>query len=267
MNPALIDLAALPHTAPLPMLFIGHGSPMNTLEDNSWTARWQQLAQALPRPAAILCISAHWETPSPQASAAHWPQTIHDFRGFPPALQQYQYPAPGAPALAQWLHQHADVTMDAGQGLDHGAWSVLARMYPHADIPVAQLSLARPFDAAAHLALGARLAPLRQRGVLLLASGNVVHNLRDRSTHTPAWAEDFEARAKQALLTRDDDALVALLTEDAAALAANPTAEHYQPLLYLLGARSVEDQVSCPTEGLDQGTLSMLSVLFQPSHS
>lgn len=261
MNTPLTDLAHLPYTAPMPVLFIGHGSPMNTLEDNVFTQGWEQLATALPRPAAILCISAHWETDGVAATAQSWPHTLHDFHGFPEALYAKRYPAPGAPAIAQWLAVHLGAREDNDWGLDHGTWSVLCRMYPAADIPVLQLSLDRRLDSAGHYQLAQQLAPLRERGVLILGSGNIVHNLRlmTREGDYP-WAIDFDRHVTSAILRADHEAVVQYERQGEAARLAVNSAEHFLPLLYALGAAGPRHRVSFPTEGMALGSLSMRSV-------
>ncbi|TLN21949.1 4,5-DOPA dioxygenase extradiol, partial [bacterium] len=186
----------------MPALFIGHGSPMNAIEDNEFSRGWQDAARELPRPQAILCISAHWETRGCFVTANEKPRTIHDFGGFPQPLYEKQYPAPGMPQLAARVAQlapSANVQPALNWGLDHGTWSVLCRMYPQADIPVAQLSLDRSRDAAFHYQLGSQLAALRDEGVLIVGSGNIVHNLRLVVWEDTAfdWAVEFDAQARQ----------------------------------------------------------------------
>lgn len=223
-----------------PALFIGHGAPMNAIEDNSWTRGWQEIAAELPRPKAIVCVSAHWETRGLAVTADPWPRTIHDFGGFPQALFDVQYPAPGDPALARRAAEllgPAPVRQADDWGLDHGAWSVLIRMYPKADIPVVQLSLDRALTGPEHYEVGARLAPLRDEGVMVIGSGNIVHNLRAadfRRPEAPGWAARFNDEARRLILAGDHRALADYdgLGQDAA-LAIN-SAEHYLPLLYVL---------------------------------
>lgn len=225
----------------MPALFIGHGSPMNTLETNRFTAAWQQLGRTLPRPRAILVISAHWYFGATAVTAMPAPRTIHDFYGFPRALYDFQYPAPGDPALAQRVVEVAAphwVGLDHDQwGLDHGAWSVLAHLYPAADIPVLQLSInaLKPLDW--HLRLGASLAPLRREGVLLLASGNVVHNLGRIDWEMKDGGYDWGRRFDDAVveqLARDPSGILALADHPDHDLAV-PTPDHFIPLLYLAG--------------------------------
>ncbi|KAF0809080.1 extradiol ring-cleavage dioxygenase class III protein subunit B [Alcanivorax sp. S71-1-4] len=267
MNTPLIDIDLLPRTPPMPVLFIGHGSPMNTLEDNVFTRSWEKLATELPRPAAILCVSAHWETDGVAATAQPWPQTIHDFHGFPDALYAMQYKAPGAPAVAGWLAAHLGAQEDLHWGLDHGTWSVLCRLYPQADIPVLQLSLDRQLDSAGHYRLGQQLAPLRERGVLILGSGNIVHNLRLMTRHgSYPWADQFDQYIASAILRADHDAVVHYARQGDAAQQSVNSAEHFLPLLYVLGAAGPRHRVSFPTEGMALGSLSMRSVRLDAPH-
>lgn len=222
----------------LPTLFIGHGHPMNALDDNRYTQSWQALAADIPRPAAILCISAHWETDGICLSADTCPPTLHDFHGFPPVLYAQRYHCPGYPALAARV---ADLLgegrLASGRGLDHGTWCVLKVLYPEADLPVVALSLDRRRDAAAHLALAERLRPLRSEGVLIIASGNIVHNLQRWFTapHDFAWAEPFDRWVSDALAAGDRSALCRWSQAPGAADAV-PTPEHLLPLFYALGA-------------------------------
>ena len=227
----------------LPALFIGHGSPMNALEDNAFTRGWQDAARRIPKPRAIVCVSAHWETRGVGVTATPAPETIHDFYGFPQALFNVRYPAPGDPALAAQIAQmvkSAKVHPDTEWGLDHGAWSVLRIMYPQADIPVLQLSLDSAQPGAFHYRLGQELAPLRDDGVLILGSGNIVHNLRLFDFHAtqPAdWAARADGIIRERIASRDHDSLLdwnALGTEVARGI---PTPEHYLPLLYTLALR------------------------------
>lgn len=250
-------------TPRMPVLFIGHGSPTNTLADNTYTRAWRALGQALPRPRAILVISAHWYIDATAVTAMARPRTIHDFRGFPQALFDFQYPAAGAPDVAQDVVQvlaPEPVLQDEGQwGLDHGAWSVLAHLYPQADVPVVQLSInaTRPFEW--HRALGTRLGALRDRGILLLASGNVVHNLGriDRSSVAAGaeWAQRFDQATVEQML-RDPAGVANLARHPDFALAA-PTTDHFLPLLYFAGAVGAAERVQTPVRGYALGSLSM----------
>jgi 4,5-DOPA dioxygenase extradiol len=253
----------------MPALFMGHGNPMNALVNNTFTRAWERTAAQLPRPAAILCISAHWETRGTRVTAMPQPRTIHDFGGFPRALYEMQYPAPGAPALAddtRTLVRTQPVALDQEWGLDHGTWSVLARMYPAADIPVFQLSLDVGLDARGHYDLARQLAPLRDRGVLIMGSGNIVHNLRlaDLSDTAPAydWAVAFDAKAKQLIEEGDHTSLIAYGSLGREAQLSIPTAEHYLPLLYVLAQQDSRDNVSFPVEGMAFRSGSMRAVLL-----
>ncbi|MCC6918664.1 MAG: 4,5-DOPA dioxygenase extradiol [Alphaproteobacteria bacterium] len=238
----------------LPVLFLGHGSPMNAIEDNPFSRGWAAVAQRLPRPRAILCISAHWETRGLAIGGAAEPETIHDFFGFPQALFDVRYKAPGAPWLAQRVRDLVTaspaapqaIAIDEVRGLDHGAWGVLLPMYPEADIPVVQLSLDRTLTPRQHLELGKALAPLRDEGMLVIGSGDIVHNLRVdfRRAVTPDWAARFNEQAKALIVSGNDATLAAYegLGEDAA-LSIN-SAEHYLPLLYVLALRKPGDAVT-----------------------
>lgn len=253
----------------MPTLFIGHGSPMNALEDNAHTRAWCRLGEQLPKPRAILAISAHWYTRGTEIAAAEKPATLHDFHGFPPALYECDYPAPGAPDLAreiQELLQPLNVELDDNWGLDHGIWSVLMHMYPQAGIPTLQLSIDATKPAEFHYELGRQLRPLRDRGVLILASGNVVHNLAQvtwgERVAVPAWAENFNALIRDALARGDHRSLIHYQLAGHDARLAVPTPEHFLPLLYVAGASSEKDNVTFPTDGIELGTISMLSVMF-----
>jgi 4,5-DOPA dioxygenase extradiol len=252
----------------MPVLFVGHGSPMNAIEDNEWSRGFSALASVVPAPAAILAVSAHWESDGTFTTLDDPPATIHDFGGFPPELYAMRYPAPGDPALAARAATLTGGSAADGRGLDHGTWSVLHRMVPAADVPVVQLSLDVRATAGEHIALGRALAPLRDEGVLLLASGNLTHDLRDAfgrmrrgDTSTPDWAARFDADVARALENHDDAWLVhALETPDGRR--AHPTTEHWLPILYAWGAADVRDTVSFPIAGFDLGSLSMRAVLF-----
>jgi 4,5-DOPA dioxygenase extradiol len=252
----------------MPAVFVGHGNPLNALAQNAWTAQWQALARALPRPRAILCISAHWYLPATRVMADAQPRTLHDFGGFPRELFEVQYPAPGDPALAQRVAQllaPLPVAQDHSWGLDHGAWSVLVHLFPEADIPVIQLSLDDTRDAAWHFTLAQHLAPLRDEGVLILGSGNLVHNLHAYGwgRHVPEpydWAQRFEDFARAQMQEKKFDALVSYEALGQDAKLSVPTPEHYLPLLYVLAQCGEADAVSFPVEGVDGGSISMLAV-------
>ena len=251
-------------TMRMPVLFAGHGSPMNAIEDNQWSRGFAALARLTGTPRAILCISAHWFVPGTFVTGEERPKTIHDFGGFPEALYEVRYPAPGSAALAARAGQLTGATPRTDWGLDHGAWSVLMHTFPDAKVPVVQLSIDHRLSPEEHLALGRKLAPLRDEGVLIAGSGNITHNLRHAFTRRdfPAWAANFDAAAAEALKRADGDALAKLLSTDDGRRA-HPTPDHYLPLLYAAGAASPGDQVSFPIEGFDLGSLSMRSVIFQ----
>jgi 4,5-DOPA dioxygenase extradiol len=241
---------------------------MTTISDVPERRAWQALGQVLPRPKAILVVSAHWETHGrTHLTAGPAPRTIHDFRGFPPELYAVQYPAPGSETLiarVATLLGEERVLRDDSWGFDHGAWGVIQPMYPEADIPMIEMSLDRSLTPQQHLALGERLAPLRDEGVLLVGSGNIIHNLalwRESAGTVPDWAEDFRTRSNAAILADDRAALTQFPDDDHAAMLAINSAEHYLPLLYAIGARRSGDGVALFNDTLD-GSLSMTSVLL-----
>lgn len=256
-------------TAPrMPVLFLGHGSPMNAIEDNAWSRGWAEVARRLPRPRAVLCVSAHWETHGAAAvSASPAPTTIHDFGGFPQALFDVRYPAPGDAALAARvadLLAPDKVVQHPTRGLDHGAWSVLLPMYPDADVPIVQLSLDRGKPNAWHHEAGRRLAALRDEGVLIVGSGDIVHNLRDvdwRAGATPAWAPRFNATAKALIESGDHRPLIDWQGLGPDAEASINSAEHYLPLLYVLGAAMPGEPVSFFNDDVFAG-ISMTSIVI-----
>jgi 4,5-DOPA dioxygenase extradiol len=252
----------------MPVVFVGHGSPMNAIEDNAWSRSFADFGRALPRPKSILSVSAHWYRPGTYVTGEERPKTIHDFGGFPPALYHVEYPAPGdrdlAARVVSRLKERAAPRFD--WGLDHGTWSVLHHMWPAADIPVVQLSIDSTLAPSAHLDLARSLAPLRDEGVLVLGSGNITHNLRHAFTSarqgdlaTPEWARRFDEDTARALEQHDAPALArALEGEDGRR--AHPTPDHYLPLLYAAGAAAADDAVAFPTTGYDMGSLSMRAV-------
>ena len=249
----------------MPALFVGHGSPMNAIEENEFTRGWQAAAQAIAKPKAILCISAHWETRGVGVCSATQPETIHDFGGFPQALFDVRYPAPGDPALAQRvvaLVKGVQIQATPQWGLDHGAWSVLRVMYPDADVPVVQLSLDTSKPGPFHVALARELSALRDEGVLIVGSGNVVHNLRLFNFRDPSPA-DWAVRANTLLRERieagDVDALADWRKLGPDVALGIPTPEHYLPLLYALGARREGDEVRVFNDVVT-GSLAMMSV-------
>jgi 4,5-DOPA dioxygenase extradiol len=252
----------------MPAVFIGHGNPLNALEHNAFTGAWAELGREAPKPRAVLAVSAHWYMPGTSVTAMDAPRTIHDFGGFPRALYEVRYPAPGDPALArrvQELLKPAAVDLDGSWGLDHGTWSVLLHVYPRADVPVVQLSIDETEPPGFHYEMGRRLAPLRDEGVLVMGSGNLVHNLHayawGRKAAEPyGWALRFEAAVRRLLVAGEHGPLADYesLGEDAALSV--PTPEHYLPLLYVIGTRGPGDEVRFPVEGIDGGSVSMLAV-------
>ncbi|MCB9563121.1 MAG: 4,5-DOPA dioxygenase extradiol [Kofleriaceae bacterium] len=255
----------------MPVVFVGHGSPMNAIEDNRWGRGWAALGAALPRPRGILAVSAHWYIRGSYLTAAIRPETIHDFGGFPRALSEVSYPAPGDPALARRVVELLDgrrTGLRDDWGLDHGTWSVLVHSHPAADIPVVQLSVDLRLPPAEHLAIGRALAPLRDQGVLIVGSGNVTHNLHDAFRHlgdadapTPPWASRFDHDLAAALVGHDH-AFLAAAPGTADGRLAHPSPDHYLPLLYAAGAADRDDPVTFPVEGFDAGSLSMRSVRY-----
>ncbi len=251
-----------------PVLFAGHGSPMNAIEDNVFSRGHAALSSLVPRPRAILAVSAHWESDGTFTTLDDPPPTIHDFGGFPAELYAMKYPAPGDPILAGRAAKLSGGSAADGRGLDHGAWSVLHRMFPAADVPVVQLSLDVRATAGEHLAIGRALAPLRDEGVLILASGNLTHDLRDAFSRqrrgdpsTPDWAARFDADAARAVEARDEARLVGAL-DSPDGRRAHPTAEHWLPILYAFGASDERGAATFPVTGFDLGSLSMRCVLF-----
>ena len=255
-------------TTPMPAIFFGHGNPMNALQNNDWTEGWSNIGRTIRRPRAILCVSAHWYLPATLVTAMTAPRTIHDFGGFPRELYQVQYPAPGDPQLASRIYEllsPISIGLDDSWGLDHGTWSVLNHVYPDADVPVVQLSIDEGQPPAFHFELGQRLAPLRDEGVLIAGSGNIVHNLHAYAwgKHIPDpydWAVRFETVARDLLISCEFEPLVNYETLGRDALLSIPTPEHYLPLLYVLGARRKDETVTFPVDGVDGGSVSMLSV-------
>jgi 4,5-DOPA dioxygenase extradiol len=251
----------------MPVLFVGHGSPMNAIEQNRFTEALTGLAARLPRPQAVCVVSAHWVTRGSEVLTVARPRTIHDFYGFPAPLYQVEYPAPGAPTEAERVARELEIKPDETWGFDHGAWSVLRHLYPEADVPVFQVSLDEGRSLARHVELGRELVALRDRGVLILGSGNIVHNLRrlDDNKNAPPfpWTLEFDAHVKNAIETRDVAALAAPGHWGRPLVAlAHPTLEHYVPLLYCMGSTTEDDAVSYPYEGFEYGSLSMRMVLF-----
>ena len=252
----------------MPAIFFGHGNPLNALQQNDYTKAWTAIGKTIPRPKAVLTVSAHWYLPGTFVTAMPTPRTIHDFGGFPRELYEVQYPAPGDPNLAQRIKNLLDpvsVGLDLSWGLDHGTWSVLCHVFPEADVPVVQISIDETQPPAFHYEIGKRLATLRGEGILVIGSGNLVHNL-----HTYAWgrhevepfdwAVSFEKLARELMLKGNDAPLVDYERLGRDAMLSVPTPDHYLPLLYVLALRRRGERVSFPVEGFDGGSISMLTV-------
>ena len=252
----------------LPAIFFGHGNPMNAVLNNDYTNAWSRIGRAIPRPTAILSISAHWFVPETGVTVATAPRTIHDFGGFPRELFQVQYPAPGDPVLArrvQNLLAPLAFRLDNSWGLDHGTWSVLRHVYSDADIPVVQLSIDEGKPASFHFEIGKKLASLREEGVLIIGSGNLVHNLHAYAwgRHMPDpydWAVRFETDAKDLMIASEYKPLIDYETLGPEALLSIPTPDHYLPMLYVLATRQQREIITFPIEGVDGGSISMLTV-------
>jgi len=252
----------------MPAFFFGHGNPMHAIQRNAYTERWSEIGRSIPRPKAIVSVSAHWYPQATLVTAMERPRTIHDFGGFPKELFAVEYPAPGEPSLARRLQQllrPTDAGLDTRWGLDHGTWSVLCHVYPRADVPIVQLSMDETLPPRAHYDLGRRLAPLRDEGILVIGSGNLVHNLHTyawgRHSQEPYdWAVRFEAQARELMRTRDHAPLIDYEQLGRDAMLSAPTPDHYLPLLYVLGLQQADEEVSFPVEGVDGGSISMLTV-------
>jgi 4,5-DOPA dioxygenase extradiol len=240
-------------------IFFGHGNPMNALVRNGWSEAWAAMGTSVPRPRAVLCISAHWYVPGTLVTAMRAPRTIHDFGGFPQELYDVQYPAPGDPELARRVQEMLaplPIGLDESWGLDHGTWSVFCHVYPDAEVPIVQLSIDETQPASFHFELGKKLAPLRDEGVLIAGSGNLVHNMPDPYD----WAVRFERKARELMLAGEYKALIDYEELGQDALLSIPTPEHYLPLLYVLATSRQGDAVTFPVEGIDGGSISMLTV-------
>lgn len=256
-------------TQPMPAIFFGHGNPMNALADNGYTQAWRNIGGSIPRPKAILCVSAHWYIPGVAVTAMERPRTIHDFGGFPRELFAVQYPAPGSPELAGRVVELLGENVlkdDSHWGLDHGTWSVLCHVFPDADIPVVQLSINEAEPAAFHYQLAQRLGPLRDEGVLVIGSGNLVHNLHTyawgNQTREPFdWALRFEEKARELMTAGDHAPLVTYEELGRDAMLSAPTPDHYLPLLYVLAVERPGEKVTFPVSGFDGGSISMTSVM------
>lgn len=252
----------------MPAIFIGHGNPMNAISHNAWTQVWTEIGRTVPRPRAVLCISAHWYIPALAVTAMERPRTIHDFGGFPRELFEYQYPAPGSPDLARRVIEliAGDIQADEDQwGLDHGTWSVLCHVYPEAEIPIVQLSIDETQPAEWHYQLAAKLAPLRDEEVLIVGSGNLIHNLHayawgKHNVEPFDWALRFEETARGIILSNDHKPLINYESLGKDALLSAPTPDHYLPLLYILSLQRDGEQVTFPVDGFDGGSISMTAV-------
>lgn len=253
---------------PMPTLFLGHGNPLNAVEDNGYTRAWSALGAGIPRPKAVLAVSAHWYIQGTAVTAMPAPRTIHDFGGFPDELYRVQYPAPGDPALAKrvkTLLAPLPVDLDERWGLDHGTWSVLCHVFPEADVPVVQLSIDKTRPPSFHYEVGKRLSSLRDEGVLILGSGNIVHNLHayawGRHPVEPLdWGVRFEQKARELLRAGDHTLLIDYEALGRDAKLSIPTPEHYLPLLYVIALQRKGEPVDFPVEGFDGGSVSMLAV-------
>jgi len=256
----------------MPVLFVGHGSPMNGIEDTEFSRRWTQMAKEIPTPKAVLVVSAHWFTKGTKITAMDFPKTIHDFGGFPKELFDVQYPAPGNPVLAKettaLLHS-ANVELDHDWGLDHGTWTIVRHMYPNANIPVLQLSIDYSNGAQYHYDLAKELYNLRKKGVLIIGSGNMVHNLRmvawdklNDKEYAYDWATNMNNKFKELIQKGDHKPLINYSTLGKEALLAIPTPEHYLPLMYSLGLKGAKDDISFFNDKAVGGSLTMTSVKF-----
>ena len=252
----------------MPVVFFGHGSPMNTLEHNQYTETWRRLGETVSKPKAILTISAHWYTRGAAVTAMERPRTIHDFGGFPQELFEVQYPAPGDPALAERVRDllaPTEVHLDKSWGLDHGTWSVLVHAFPHADVPVVQLSIDGTKPPGFHYELAQKLAPLRNEGVLIVGSGNVVHNLGRIQWAEDAkpydWAVRFNDEVRSYLAARDHGPLIDYATLGEDAHLSVPTPDHYLPLLYVIALQGENEIISLPVDGIEFGSIGMLTAV------
>jgi 4,5-DOPA dioxygenase extradiol len=259
-------------SARMPVLFVGHGSPLYAIQDNQWSRAFRGLTELVPRPSVIVMVSAHWYTDATLVTSNERPPTIHDFYGFPRELHEVEYHAPGDPKLARRVRDligEGRAELSAEWGLDHGAWSVLRWMYPRADVPVVQLSVDQNLTVAEHLELAQSLAPLREENVFIMGSGNVTHNLRDLMMRmqmgdmvVPDWARRFDERLKELLLTRDTQELVKLWPTSDDARRSHPTPDHFLPIIYAYAATDSQDETLFPIEGFDQSA-SMRAILFK----
>ena len=260
----------LTHTAQMPVLFLGHGSPMNAIEENEFVTGFRLVGKTIPKPQAILVVSAHWQTHGTFVTAMEKPRTIYDFGGFPPDLYQVKYPAPGSPALAtatKNIISKTEVGLDDAWGLDHGAWSVIKHLYPDADVPVVEMSLDYNKPAQYHYELAKELAPLRKKGVLIIGSGNMVHNLRliawdkfNVDNYSFDWATEASAKMKYHILSVDHRPLIQYSAQGKAFDLAIPSPDHYLPLLYALALKEENEKISLFNDKAVAGSLTMTSV-------
>lgn len=260
----------LPNTVKMPVLFLGHGSPMNAIEENEFVTGFRNIAKSIPTPTAILCISAHWFTKGTKVTAMKMPQTIHDFGGFPKALFEVQYPAKGSPELAQLTKElllPTEASLDYDWGLDHGAWSVIKHLYPEANIPVIQMSVDYSLTAQAHFELAQKLQSLRNKGILIIGSGNIVHNLRmvdwanfDKDNYGFDWAIEAREKINKNIIDGDFANLINYQKQGKAFDLAIPTPDHFLPLLYTLGLKNESENIQLFNDKLLAGSLSMTSV-------
>ncbi len=261
------------NTEQMPVFFLGHGSPMNAIEDNEFSQKWKEIGKTLPEPNAILCVSAHWETKGTFVTVMERPKTIHDFSGFPRELFAVQYPAPGNPALAKEtkkIIRKAEVGLDEKWGLDHGCWSVVRNLFPKADIPVIQMSLDYYQTPQFHYDLAKELLSLRKKGVLIIGSGNMVHNLRmvaweklNASEYGYDWAIEANEKMKRNILNGDHQSLINYKSQGRSFNLAIPTPEHYLPLLYTLALKEANDKVSLFNDKVVGGSLTMTSIKIE----
>lgn len=253
----------------MPALFVGHGSPMNAIEDNTFTQNWEEIARRLPRPETILAVSAHWYTAGSRLTDAAEPRMVYDMYGFPDELYRITYPAKGAPALAHETRAliREEVAIDNDWGYDHGTWAVLCRMYPQADIPVYQLSVDRNADARTHFHIGQEIAALRQKGVMIFGSGNVVHNLAridwGMEDGGYPWAVEFDGYIKEKIVAREFESVIDHRSAGKSAELAFRTLDHYAPLLYVLGVTDGSDRLTVVNDSCTLGSISMTCYLFE----
>jgi len=262
----------LASTAKMPVLFLGHGSPMNAIEENEFTKGWINIGRTVPKPTAVLCISAHWETRGTYVTGMEKPKTIHDFRGFPEELYEVQYPAPGSPELAREMKSlvtKAQLGLDEKWGLDHGCWCVLKHLYPYADIKVLQISMDYYMSSRQHYELAKELQILRKKGVLIIGSGNMVHNLsmvawnKLNDSYGFDWAIEANKKMKKYILNGDHEQLINYKSQGRAFDLAIPTPDHYLPLLYALALQDKDDKVTIFNDKPVGGSLTMTSIIIE----